>query len=386
MPWRMTTSESNPSATVSASLRCAAASRVGSQRDSLVSVRRKITSCASTIRSSSLASSPTCDASAALTGWPGIGMPMRRAPACTHGKMRRSAAAAASALGVSPPMQSSKVKSDCRTGLEYATTPLSTKVMVRTPQPRRQRATAQPSVPAPTRRQLVAATASLSSCGISRQRISRRLRSTDASARASGSICADRSICRGPALFDELRLQPTALGGGASRGEASKGPCTSITTERLSPAAARGGGGKPKPSACKAGAAAPGCGSRYARMRTDGHSRGTSCCAVSSASKLRRGQPGLESRGHGSQKASHASAGVLAAAQSANAESGPTSSVPLASTRTAKKAGARPRVAEREAKPSRSASRCVSERREARATGGLARCAAGTTSAGNANQ
>ena len=71
------------------------------------------------------------------------------------------ASAAACAFGVLPLTQSLKVKSVCRTGFEYDTTPESTNVIVRTPQPSRQRATAQPSVPAPMSKHRVAATFSV---------------------------------------------------------------------------------------------------------------------------------------------------------------------------------------------------------------------------------
>ena len=94
--------------------------------------------------------------------------------------------------------------------------PLSTKVIWRTPHPMRQRATAQPSVPAPISRHFVAATLSVCSDGIRRQRISLRLRSTELSARATGSICAERSIRRGPSLPLLFFSQPT-MGGGYRR-------------------------------------------------------------------------------------------------------------------------------------------------------------------------
>jgi hypothetical protein len=53
------------------------------------------------------------------------------------------------AFGFPPSRQSSKLNRDWRTGLEKATRLLSTKVMWRTPQARRVRATEHPSVPAP---------------------------------------------------------------------------------------------------------------------------------------------------------------------------------------------------------------------------------------------
>lgn len=74
--------------------------------------------------------------------------------ACTLGKMRRSAWAAASALGRPPSRQSLNSYRLWRTGLENATRPLSTNVMWRMPHPSSTLATAHPSVPAPTTQQL----------------------------------------------------------------------------------------------------------------------------------------------------------------------------------------------------------------------------------------
>ena len=233
-PWRMTRKESKPRAAVRASLPLAAASSDGSQRDSRVSVSKKTTSWESTRDASSSQSDFTWASSASpVTGWPGIGIARRRDDASTDGKMVRSALAAASAFGVWPSTQSAKLKSDCRTGFEYETTPESTSVILRTPQPRRQRATEQPRVPAPRRRQRVPATASLFSCGISRHRISCRLRSTDASANASGRICRDRSIIRAPSFPAAFFAQPTAFGRSAAGG----GSVTSTTSDGAAVAA-----------------------------------------------------------------------------------------------------------------------------------------------------
>mmetsp|Transcript_34364 Transcript_34364/g.110608 ORF Transcript_34364/g.110608 Transcript_34364/m.110608 type:complete len:274 (+) Transcript_34364:940-1761(+) len=211
----MTRNVSKPSAAVTASLRRAAASKVGSQRDSRVSVRRKTMSCCCTSSSSASASARTPSTSAAPTGWPGIGIPITTPRASAPGKMRRNSSAAAGAFFVFPPMQSLWAKSDWRTGFEYETLPESTSVIALTPQPRRQRATAQPSVPAPMSKHLCAATFSGSSAGMSRHRMSRMLRSTAAAAVAAGSICADRSISRAPGRPDEFFSHPTAEGGAA---------------------------------------------------------------------------------------------------------------------------------------------------------------------------
>ena len=65
----------------------------------------------------------TWGSSAGESGWPGMGMLMDTPVAATLGKIARSAAAAASALGEPPSRQSSNLYSDCRTGLENATCP-----------------------------------------------------------------------------------------------------------------------------------------------------------------------------------------------------------------------------------------------------------------------
>jgi hypothetical protein len=85
--------------------------------------------------------------SACENRWPGMGIENWCASALTLGKMRSSAAAAAAALGRPPSRQSANSYSDWRTGLEYATRPLSTSVMRRTPHPSSTRATTQPRVP-----------------------------------------------------------------------------------------------------------------------------------------------------------------------------------------------------------------------------------------------
>lgn len=69
--------------------------------------------------------------------------------ATTEGKIALRASAAAAALGLPPSRQSWKVNRLCLTGLLKETRAESTKVMWRTPQASRERATAQPSVPAP---------------------------------------------------------------------------------------------------------------------------------------------------------------------------------------------------------------------------------------------
>ena len=81
-------------------------------------------------------------------GCPGIGMHSCIPSLRTEGKICRSLAAAAAALGAPPPVQSWNSYRDWRTGLEKATRELSTNVTVRTPQPSSVRATAQPKVPA----------------------------------------------------------------------------------------------------------------------------------------------------------------------------------------------------------------------------------------------
>jgi len=82
------------------------------------------------------------------SGWPGIGTASSSPRASTPGNTRRSAAAAAGALGAPPRRQSVKSYSDCRAGLLNETRPQSTSEIRRTPQPSSVRATAQPSVPA----------------------------------------------------------------------------------------------------------------------------------------------------------------------------------------------------------------------------------------------
>lgn len=69
--------------------------------------------------------------------------------ATTEGKMARRASAAAAALGLPPSRQSWNVNRLCLTGLLKEIRAESTKVMWRTPQAIKERATAQPSVPAP---------------------------------------------------------------------------------------------------------------------------------------------------------------------------------------------------------------------------------------------
>eukprot|EP00967_Tisochrysis_lutea_P025379 scaffold29290_cov31-Tisochrysis_lutea.AAC.1 len=115
-------------------------------------------------------------------------MPITIPRAWTPGKIRFSASAAAGAFGVWPPMHSSWTKRDCRTGLEYETMPESTRVIQCTPQPRRQRATAHPSVPAPMSKQRCDAMSSGCSAGMSRHRINRMLSSTLEAAMETGSI------------------------------------------------------------------------------------------------------------------------------------------------------------------------------------------------------
>ena len=75
------------------------------------------------------------------------------------------------------------------------TLPLSTSVMWRTPQAIRQRATAQPSVPAPSSRQRWAAMLPTSRAGAARHRMSFRFRSTACSARDRGSMRGARLTC-----------------------------------------------------------------------------------------------------------------------------------------------------------------------------------------------
>ena len=195
--------------------------RVGSHRLSRVSVSKKTTSCASTSCSRARTSDKTSSRSASLTGCPGMGMAMRCPADATPGKIRRRCSAAAAAFGAPPSRQSANSKSDCRTGLLNDTTPESTKVMFRTPHARRHRATAHPSVPAPSSRHLVFANPSRSSSGRSRQRMSLRFRSTACDARRSGSMLAPRSTARGPARPRGLSSQPTAPGHGAFSPSAS---------------------------------------------------------------------------------------------------------------------------------------------------------------------
>mmetsp|Transcript_2056 Transcript_2056/g.5756 ORF Transcript_2056/g.5756 Transcript_2056/m.5756 type:complete len:343 (-) Transcript_2056:485-1513(-) len=204
--------------------------------------------------------------------------------ALAPGKMAETAAAAAGALALRPsPATSAKVKRLWRTGLEWDTLPPSTKVMVRTPQARRARATLQPRVPAPTRRQRVAASLSVSSSGSSRHRMRRRLRSTDDSARACGSSCARSVTMRAPSLPRALRSQPTACG-------------------RLVVASPDSGSGSTRTrSEMDLGAmAAPGAEAGAEALRLPGASRqhttctywGVPSCARTHMRRLRRGHPG----------------------------------------------------------------------------------------------
>mmetsp|Transcript_32296 Transcript_32296/g.84850 ORF Transcript_32296/g.84850 Transcript_32296/m.84850 type:complete len:242 (-) Transcript_32296:278-1003(-) len=210
---------------------CRVLSMVGSQRLSRVSVSRKTTSWALINASSCSVSRRACSISACtVSACPGMGIVSSCAAAFTPGKMRRSAAAAASALGLPPSAQSANSKSDWRTGLEYETRPLSTNVTLRTPHPSRQRATLQPSVPAPRRRQRVEKIRSVSRSGSSRQRMSLRLRSTDDSASRRGSITALRSICRGPFLPRAFVSHPTAAGTFAVSSAAARLSASSSST------------------------------------------------------------------------------------------------------------------------------------------------------------
>ena len=117
----MTRYVSNPSAALMSSFSpfAAAQSTVGNQRLSLVSVRRKTTSCASTIASSASTSARTRSFSRSpLTTCPGMGMLSRTPSASTPGKIRRSASAAHCAFGRPPSAQSACSKRLCRAGLE----------------------------------------------------------------------------------------------------------------------------------------------------------------------------------------------------------------------------------------------------------------------------
>mmetsp|Transcript_9205 Transcript_9205/g.39005 ORF Transcript_9205/g.39005 Transcript_9205/m.39005 type:complete len:565 (+) Transcript_9205:772-2466(+) len=205
----MTRYESNPSAAFISVVSFAAHSNVGSHRDSRVSVRQKTASCSFT-NASSLETSPntralSCDA----TGCPGIGTDIVTPTASTPGKTRFRFAAAASAFNLPPSRQSLNSNSDWRTGLEKETTPESTNVNEETPHPRRHRATAHPSVPAPTIRHRVSAIFFRSRSGSKRHRMSFRLSSAAAIARRVGSMLSPRSARRGPARPFGFNSQPT---------------------------------------------------------------------------------------------------------------------------------------------------------------------------------
>ena len=340
----------------------------------MVSVRTApgvaLTSCSCTRLESFSQSAATATVSDSPTACPGIGIAMRWAFAATDGKMRFKASAAACALGVSPLMQSSKLNSVWRTGLEYETTPASTNVMLRTPQPSRHRATAQPSVPAPINKQRVPATFSVCSAGISRQRISRRLRSTEAchevrahrmsrlvqrccgthvafkgkhvhtSARAWGFICAERSMKRGPILPAPFLSHPTALGAPPPGSHA--GTVTLITIDRallvMSPAA-----DVVVVADVVTVAEAPGGGSRKQMTRTLAVGAELTLRSTTPARtrRFRNGHPGFVSSGHGSQKPKKASPSPRssAARHSANSASGTTDrGAPPCGSQTTKKA------------------------------------------------
>mmetsp|Transcript_41640 Transcript_41640/g.93959 ORF Transcript_41640/g.93959 Transcript_41640/m.93959 type:complete len:388 (+) Transcript_41640:229-1392(+) len=207
----MTRKESIPRAASRRHVPWHAARRLGNQRDSRVSVSRKTRSCVWKASSSQATASLASSSSApAMRACPGMGIVSAKPSAATPGKMRLSAAAAHAALGFPPPSQSANSKSDCRVGLEKLTVPLSTSVKLRTPQPSRVRLTAQPSVPAPRRSTLHAASLSVSRLGRARHRMRRRLRSAEASASLRGSISAARSMRRAPGLPRAFASHPTA--------------------------------------------------------------------------------------------------------------------------------------------------------------------------------
>ena len=205
----MTRYESNPSAAFMSVVLLTAHSKVGSHRDSRVSVRQKTASCALINASRRATSFNTRAASFEDTGCPGIGTDIFTPVACTPGKTRARFAAAASALGLPPSKQSANSNSDWRTGFENETTPESTNVNRVAPHPRRHRATAHPSVPAPTSRHFVSAIFFRSRSGSKRHRMSFRLSSAAAIARRVGSMLSPRSARRGPARPFGFTSQPT---------------------------------------------------------------------------------------------------------------------------------------------------------------------------------
>mmetsp|Transcript_13858 Transcript_13858/g.28495 ORF Transcript_13858/g.28495 Transcript_13858/m.28495 type:complete len:210 (-) Transcript_13858:1058-1687(-) len=206
----MTSHPSRPSAALISVLFMDLDITVGSQRDSLVSVRRKIASDAS-MSSCSLSTS----FSAAETsfsperGWPGMGMVSTTPSASTSSPaIFCSASAAATALYFPPPSQSSSVNRLCLAGFEYDTRPLSTNVIRRTPHPCSVRATPQPSVPAPRRSTRIVESRSRSRAGRSRHFMRRRLRSVAWVASRAGLRRWERSTDRGPGLRRALSSQP----------------------------------------------------------------------------------------------------------------------------------------------------------------------------------
>mmetsp|Transcript_19139 Transcript_19139/g.28497 ORF Transcript_19139/g.28497 Transcript_19139/m.28497 type:complete len:213 (+) Transcript_19139:692-1330(+) len=212
----MTSQLSSPSAAFMSTLSYEEAITVGSHRLSRVSVRRKITSFALINSSSFAESASTAASSVALpNAWPGIGIVATTPVALTPGKIRCKAAAAAIALKAPPdplaPPQSPISKSDCLTGFEYDTRPLSTKVICLTPHAMSVRATPHPKVPAPRRRHFVFESISVSKSGSSLHRMSFRLRSTLCSAIFFSSITLLRFTIRGPIFPLALDSHPTTL-------------------------------------------------------------------------------------------------------------------------------------------------------------------------------
>mmetsp|Transcript_1362 Transcript_1362/g.3293 ORF Transcript_1362/g.3293 Transcript_1362/m.3293 type:complete len:276 (+) Transcript_1362:732-1559(+) len=100
-----------------------------------------------------------------------------------------------------------------RTGLESDTRPESTKVMHRTPQPMRVRATLQPRVPAPRSRKRMAFSRSGSSSGSSRHFMSFTLRST---ASAAMRFLSKKAVRSKFAIFDHPANCTSGFGAGTS--------------------------------------------------------------------------------------------------------------------------------------------------------------------------